>query len=556
MKRLRPLLLSMLVAMTGCDFAAIALMLGKDDKHGGDSGSPVASVSGSQVFAVWIASLPNDAAANTELANLNASDGKPSSTWTEVGNAAVTTEFGPFANPSSFNAILIQASSDQNYLIDCVEVLGAQDQVQEYASGQTWSGRVDFPDRMLGAPDGSAAVTNASGSSMAFIFTRYAGPIQKFRINGHGVNQPPASGDTTGTGSVSSPGDEAPGGAAADPSLVDGLISIPLNLAGSIYLAQFDSSGQQVDGVQVASGVTAAEGSESAAVDSNGTIYVASTVGTGQVQVKQFASNLAAGWTVTFSSGQGGDRVESNGIAVDPGGNVVVSGGLNALLTGVSHWMARLSPSGGVMWERSQDDDVSGPTYWRGVTTDGSGQIYSSGDLNPALVGGTNEVRTARISALGDPQWSDEYAESGSSSNLGRAVATTSSGDIIVGGYVGTTNQGRNGLLLRYSSSGSIESVAVHNGPGSGDDEILDVAVDADGSVFATGYETVSGQGENLWIRKYAANGSVAWTRTYDGGFGNDRGVSLALSGSKVFVAGTRTNASGQRKFILRAYAK
>jgi len=82
------------------------------------------------------------------------------------------------------------------------------------------------------------------------------------------------------------------------------------------------------------------------------------------------------------------------------------------------------------------------------------------------------------------------------------------------------------------------------------------VEVDTDGSVFVAGYETVAGQGENMWIRKYAPSGAVAWTRTYDGGFGNDRAVSLALSGSKVFVAGTRTNAAGQRKFMLRVYAK
>ena len=126
MKRLRWLLLSVLVFQVGCDFAAIALMMGKDHKSSDDSGSIAASGSGSPVFEVWVASIPSDTAADGEQAALNASDGIPSSAWTLVGNASLTTEFGPLSNPSSYNSILILASSDQNYSIDCVEILGAQ----------------------------------------------------------------------------------------------------------------------------------------------------------------------------------------------------------------------------------------------------------------------------------------------------------------------------------------------------------------------------------------------------------------------------------------------
>jgi len=556
MRVLRWLLLPILILVVGCDAAAIVYFSGKKGGGGGDSGALAASGSAAPVFEVWVASIPTVAAGDGEGAALEAANGNPSSpTWTRVGNASVTTEFGPLANPSSYNAILVQASSDQNYLLDSIEILGSQDQVQEYASGKTWSSRVDFPDRMLGAPDGSPAVTNAAGDSRAFIFTRYSGPIQRFRINGQGVGRPPAPGDTLGSGSISSPGDESPGGAAANPG--GGLINVPINLGGSIFLARFDSNGGPVDEVQVASGVTASEGSESVAVGPDGNLYVASTVADGQVQVRQFGPTLNAGWSVTFSSGMGGDRVDSNGIAIDGDGYIVVSGGRNGLLNGVTHWMARLSASGSVLWEQNPNDDPSGPTYWRGVTTGPGGQIFSAGDLNPSLLGGgPNEVRTARFSAGGVAQWSQEYAEPGSSSNLGRAVALEPSGSVIVGGYLGTSNQGRNGVLLRYSSSGTVSSVLVHDGPASGDDEILDVEADSDGSVFAAGYETVAGQGENLWVRKYAPNGTTAWTRTYDGGYGNDRAVSLTLTGSRVVVAGYRTNSSGQKKFMLRVYAK
>ena len=556
MRRLRWILLSALLLPVGCDAAAIAWLMG-DKNSDSDDGSPIVAA-GSPVFKVWVASIPNASAADDQLTALIAAGGQPSSPmWTDVGNAAITSEFGPFSNPTSINAILVQASSDQNYQLDCVEILGSQGEVLEYASGATWSNRVDFPDRMIGAPDGSSAVTNAVVDGAAVIFTLYSGPILKFRINGQGVSQPPASGDTVGEGSINTPGEESPGGAAPNPGLLDGLIDVPISVGvGGIYLARFDPDGNQVDGVQVASGVTASEGSESVAADSDGSITVAATVGDGQVQVRRFDTSLNSVWSVLFSSGLGGDRVDTNGIAIDSDGNIVVSGGRNSVLTGVSHWMTRLSSSGAVQWEQNSDDDVSGPTYWRGVAIDPGGLIVSSGDLNPALVGGANEVRTARRSPGGVTQWSKEYAEPGSPSNLGRAVAVDSSGTIHVGGYLGTSNQGRNGVLLKYSSAGDILSVAAHNGPANGDDEILDVAVDADGSVYAVGYETAPGQGENMWIRKYAPNNATVWTRTYDGGHGNDRAVSVVLLGSRVYVAGWRTNASGQKKFVLRIYAK
>ena len=558
MRLLRWAVLLAVVPLVGCDVAAAAFLLGKGNGSGGSGGAAPASPSLSlAVFKVWVASIPSPGDAGNERSNLVNAKGNPSGpTWTEVGNASLTTVFGPLATPSSFNAILVQASSDQNYLLDSIEILDGQDQVVEFASGQPWSDQVDFPERMLGGPDGASAVTNAVGDVRAFIFTLYSGPIQKFRINGQGQGQPPAPGDVAGSGSLPPSGStpQVPGGIAADP--VGGLVDVVVGLGSQVFLARFDSDGTNVDQTLVASGVPAS-GSDSVAIDSNGVRFVAATVGSGQVLVRRFETDLSPGWSVTFDSGFGGDRVESNGIAVDSSGNVVVGGGRNSLLTGVSHWMARLSNGGNVLWNQSADSDASGPTYWRGVATNASGLIFASGDLGTSLVGGAKEVRTARYSPSGgSPQWSNEYPGSDAPSDLGQAVAVDPWGNIVVVGYLATATQGKNGVLLRYSGDGAFSSVLTHNGPANGDDEILDVAIDEEGSMYAVGYETVAGQGENMWIRKYAYNGATVWTRTHHGGFGDDRAVSVAILGSKVAVAGYETNSGGQRKLVMRLYAR
>jgi hypothetical protein len=94
------------------------------------------------------------------------------------------------------------------------------------------------------------------------------------------------------------------------------------------------------------------------------------------------------------------------------------------------------------------------------------------------------------------------------------------------------------------------------NGAANGDDEILDIALDTDGSIYAVGYETVSGQGQNIWVRKYDTNLNPVWTRTHDGGVGNDRAISVAIHGDQVVVAGYETVSGGLTKFVLRVYQK
>jgi hypothetical protein len=119
-----------------------------------------------------------------------------------------------------------------------------------------------------------------------------------------------------------------------------------------------------------------------------------------------------------------------------------------------------------------------------------------------------------------------------------------------------STWQGRNGVLLRYASTGILSTLTTFGGAAGGDDEILDIAVDADGSIYAVGYETVAGQGENMWVRKYDANFNPVWTRTHDGGVGDDRAISVAIHGNQIAVAGYETVTGGQTKFVLRVYAK
>ena len=534
-----------LLAFAGCEVGAAAYFMSRGDKSSDGSAVVVAP----PTFKTWIAHIPDNNAADLEHAALIALDGKPGPTWTELGNAEATFIFDPAADPASINAILIQASSTQDYEIDSIEILDDQGRVIEHASGPTWSNLVNSPNSMKGPPDGDPAVTVAVGDVRAFIFTLYSEPIDRFRINGRPPTSAPALGDVVAVGGYSSGFDERPGGMAID---ANGLIHLTLSVSNTVRLLRYGLDGNLVDDVQIETGITTSVGSHSVALDSSGEIFTASTILDGRVRVRQYHPNLSVGWSRTFFSGHTSDRVEANGIAVDESGDVVVAGAMNSP-SGLEYWQAKVAGVDGSDIFDSTFGGGPGATYWHGVATGPGNLIYATGTTDFLNV---IQGLIIRFSPDGAFEWFDIFGNSAPLEDVGRTVALDSAGNLFVAGSLGTAAEGRNSVLIRYGTDEFLPAATTFNGLANGDDEILDISADTDGSIYAVGYETVSGQGENIWVRKYDANLNPVWTRTHDGGVGNDRAISAAIHGDQLVVAGYQTVTGGQTKFVLRVYAK
>lgn len=560
----RWILLLALGLLPGCDVATAALVFSAQDKKSSDDG-PLAPVPQPKAeFKVWIAQIADAPAADQAQLDLIATNGNPdSSFWTELGVFTATKIFDPDNSQlPPFNTILIQASSTMNYELDCVEILDGQNTVLEYASGTTWSNLVDFPDEILGPPDGIVAVTNAVGAERAFLFTMYTGPIDRFRINGH---EPLAAvpGDIAAVGGYQSFLNERPGGMVID---ADGLVHLTLSVGDSGRLARYDLTGAiqtPMDSVEISTDLATA-GTHSVALNSAGVIFTSCSIGAGSVQVRRFESDLSPGNLAGFSSGLNSDRVEHNSIAVDGSGNIVVVGGMSSLFSGRNHWRIKLpdTVTGTPIWQSSTSLDNASDTYWHAVTTGANDELFMTGDrFDGTLLGGTNQIYSTRLNSGGGAVWSNEFFEGDPSNDVGHAIEIDSAGNIYVAGAIGLPSA-RNGILIRYASAGVFSTQQTFAGLSGGNDEILDIAVDpADGSIFAVGYETVTGQGENIWVRKYVYNSNFntlepIWSRTHHGGFGNDRALSVAVYGNNVVVAGFETNASAQTKLVLRVYEK
>jgi hypothetical protein len=564
----RWIILLALGLVPGCDVATAALII-SSQQDSDDDGDPLPALPGfpTASFKAWVGSISDPLTERNLLFN---NGGEPSSpTWTEVlpevasgtpAPALATAIYNPTAPPASINAILVQVSSTENFHLDSVEIMDSLGKVLEHASGPPYFDLVTDPDRILGPPDGATAVTNAVDVPRAFIFTIYTGPIDRFRINARGVSKTAAPSDVVAVGAFQSFVNELPGGMAIRS---DGRIHLTLSVADTGRLVRFGLDGLFVDDTEISADLATA-GLHSVALNPTGVIFTACSTSTGVIQVKRLAeTNLALEATATFSSGSGSDRVEANSIAVDGGGNVIVVGGMTQVPSGRNHWRVKLPATiiDPPLWQSSAPLDSSTSTYWHAVTTGPDDDVYTSGDNLSNLFGGTIQAYSGRFNSAGTATWDHSHPEGQTPADVGHSIALDLAGNYYVGGYVGKSVGGRNGLLIRYVAGGASYVSQEFPGVAGGDDEILDIAVDADGSIYAVGYENVAGQGENWWVRKLAFNPNLnqlvpVWARTHHGGFGSDRAVSVAIHQDRLVVAGYEANGSGQSKLVLRVYQK
>ena len=547
----------LILGLTGCiDGATVALLLTRKSKK--NSSAPAALPD--PLYHVWIASIPDVPTAQAQEQLLRTNSGAPdTSVWADVGTGSASEIFAPPQAPGSYNAILIQASSAQTYHLDAVEILDANDTTVETASGTVYENLLsNNPNNMLGPPDALSADTMATAGTNACLFTIYLGPISRFRVTIQSAA--PAPGDVLGVSQIVRPGNQKPGGAAFDST---GNIFVtfdePAGASRTVFLAKLDPTGALLSATSIVTGVTATAGSHCAALYTDDTVYVAATTGSGSILARRYSADLSTQlWSVSFSSGLNSDRVEAHGLAVDSAGNAVVAGGANTVTNGIDPWMRKLgAAAGGTLWTQTQPLLSPDPnsTWWHGVVTDPSGDVYSTGNLG-SLATSAIELLTRKSSgAAGTATWSNQFSDPDTPPDTGQAVGLDGSGNVYVGGSLGTSSQGKNAFLIKYSPAGFAVSFETFDGGANLDDEILGLAVESDGTVYAVGYLTLTGPLQVMWIRKFDPTGAIVWTRTYASA-GNAQAIDVLLNSTSITVIGFETLAGGETDIHVRRYAK
>jgi hypothetical protein len=243
-------------------------------------------------------------------------------------------------------------------------------------------------------------------------------------------------------------------------------------------------------------------------------------------------------WTNRYN-GPANSSDYAHGVAVDSSGNVVVVGES----VGVNEWAnddyatIKYSATGAPLWTNRYSgpgDPYDGATA---VAVDGGGNVIVTGYSESGS--GYIDYVTFKYSAAGVPLWTNHYDGPAHDVDQPTAVAVDGSDNVFVSGYSYDDRGYGDYATVKYSPSGEELWARRYDGPLQSEDEVTGIAVDGSGNVIVTGYSDVSHTGAVEYDTiKYSGAGVPLWTNSFGPGYINARpAIALDRSGN-VFVKG------------------
>lgn len=187
------------------------------------------------------------------------------------------------------------------------------------------------------------------------------------------------------------------------------------------------------------------------------------------------------------------------------------------------------------------------------MATDAAGNIYITGTSK--YLGSGFDIKTIKLNASLALQWSVTHNGAGNGDDKASAIQVDNAGNVFIAGYVSTSTQGKDYVLLRYNSAGVEQWVRYYNGENNLDDEANALTLDASGNIYVTG-KSYFKQNFDFYTIKYNSAGSVRWTIAYNGlGNGNDNPSGIALdNGGNIIVSGQTLGPEGEYTYTTLRY--
>jgi VCBS repeat-containing protein len=255
---------------------------------------------------------------------------------------------------------------------------------------------------------------------------------------------------------------------------------------------------------------------------------------------------LAWGSSYTFSN-TGND--EPRAICLTSDGNIAVSGMSTDATSGQSRSrIAKINSSTGAsIWSDTSSNDL---TDYFDVAADSSGNIFTCGSSGTAAF-------LAKYSNSGSVTWSQTVSSTGAGNNYWNAITVLSTGDVAVAGSVSVTSQGNNLAVARYASAGGATTWSVNvNGTANLDEAAYDITADASDNPCVAGFLNHTATGLTAYGAKLAAaSGAVSWSQTLNGTsavlLATDAFFSVRILGTDVLFGGTQSGTTTNSDIVI-----
>jgi hypothetical protein len=274
------------------------------------------------------------------------------------------------------------------------------------------------------------------------------------------------------------------------------------------YITNFEIAKYNIGGnIQWQRTLSTTNAAASITSDSSNNLYVvgASQVGSvNYIQLAKYDSSGTIQWQNTL--GAASDSSGGYGIAVDSSNNVYVGGYSSVSFSRPSYHISKYNSSGTIQWQRRLQGSYADYVY--GIAVDPSGNVYVTGSNQGPLSG--SDALTAKYNTSGTLQWQTFFNRGASFQTKGYAIAVDSSGNSYICGFGVTATGTRDMFIYKVDTSGTVvwgrnftnTSTQLY---GQG------IAIDSSGNVYAIGYTTTPSS--LIQIVKYDNSGTIQWQR-------------------------------------------
>lgn len=223
-------------------------------------------------------------------------------------------------------------------------------------------------------------------------------------------------------------------------------------------------------------------------------------------------------WEVRYNSSGGVDYPTS--LAVDAGGNVVVTGASIGWRSEYDYYTAKYAGADGTLiWDKRYDGPVGGcPDAAAALAVDAEGNVVVTGSSRGSGYAPGNDnysdIYTAKYAAAdGAVLWEKRYDGPFQAVDGGKAVVIDASGNVVVAGISQTSSSAYDRYTAKYAAADGSLMWEKRNGFFSRLDVPNAVATDFNGNVVVAGVALFGG---NFFAAKYeATKGTQLWEKRY-----------------------------------------
>jgi len=273
---------------------------------------------------------------------------------------------------------------------------------------------------------------------------------------------------------------------------------------------------------------------KSLAVDGSGNVYVTgySQINSSRVYIitMKYNTDGVQQWIRKYS-GPANTSDEAVSLVLDNLGNVIVTGYSEGIGTAEDFVVIKYNSLGIQQWTARYNGPANGYDEPSSLAVDPSGNIYVSGE-SPGI--GTNsDYATVKYNSSGIEQWVQRYNGPGNGPDYPTSIGVDASGNVYVTGSSGQYRSGKQWIYdyctIKYNSSGIQQWTANYNGPGNLSDNATSLTLDNLGYIYVTGSSNGSGTGVDYATIKYNSSGTQQWVQRYNGP-GNSSDVANSIS--------------------------